>query len=97
MHQAPLRRWGSEPVGSGAGAVLDFFELFSDFRGYVDFFLLQDLVTADYSERRFCAPFLSFDESPLPASVDDYIAYRSLTIDFVNGRHKRIIETSNQN
>jgi hypothetical protein len=27
----------------------DFFALFESFRGYVDFFLLQDLVTDDYS------------------------------------------------
>ena len=26
----------------------DFFNLFTDFKGYVDFFLLQDLVTGDY-------------------------------------------------
>ena len=29
----------------------DFFALFESFRGYVDFFLLQDLVTDDYSAR----------------------------------------------
>ena len=27
-----------------------FFELFADFRGYVDFFLLQDCVSKDYEE-----------------------------------------------
>ena len=31
----------------------NFFSLFSDFRGYVDFFLLQDLVTSDYSNINF--------------------------------------------
>ncbi|MBC7596752.1 MAG: hypothetical protein H7288_22980 [Kineosporiaceae bacterium] len=88
---------GASPLATVLARYSDFFELFRDFRGYVDFFLLQDLVTADYSEIRFFAPFLGFHESLLPASADDYIAYRSLTIDFVNGRNKRIVETSNQN
>ena len=34
-----------------------FFALFEDFNGYVDFFLLQDMVTSDYSEVNFSLPF----------------------------------------
>ena len=67
----------------------DFFDLFIDFRGYVDFFLLQDPVTADYSEIRFFTPFQSFDVSPLPGNVDENRDYRRLTVDFVNARNAR--------
>ncbi len=50
---------------------------FEDFRGYIDFFLLQDIVTDDYTTLRFHAPFLGFDRSPVPADLDEYLAYRS--------------------
>ena len=35
-----------------------YFALFKDFRGFTDFFLLQDLVTDDYAAVKF---FMSFD------------------------------------
>src|SRR4051812_46540710 len=38
-----------------------FFGLFIDFKGYVDFFLLQDLVSDDYSAVHFFSPFIDFD------------------------------------
>lgn len=68
----------------------EFFALFDDFRGYVDFFLLQDLVTDDYSGIRFFAPFNNFVSSPFPQSVAEYERYRALTIDFVTARNERI-------
>jgi len=47
----------------------DFFKLFETFQGYVDHFLLQDLVTSDYSEVKFYLPFDGFQSSPLPRYV----------------------------
>ena len=38
----------------------DFFGLFGDFRGYIDFFLLQDLVTENYAQIKFYLPFDDF-------------------------------------
>ena len=67
-----------------------FFDLFVDFKGYVDFFLLRDLVTDDYSTIRFLSPFDGFGKSGLLKTVEEYVAYRALTIDFVNGRNARI-------
>ena len=67
-----------------------FFDLFSSFPGYVDFFLLQDLVTADYGGIAFFAPCDDFVTSPYPASLDDYMPYRTLTIEFVKARNARI-------
>ena len=49
------------PLSDTLALYSDFFDLFVDFRGYVDFFLLQDLVTDDYRAIRF------FTDSPTPA------------------------------
>jgi len=69
----------------------DFFALFGDFRGYVEFFLLQDLVTGDCSVMRFFSPFEDFNTSPLPGSMDAYLAYRQLAVDFIEARNRRIL------
>jgi uncharacterized protein DUF6994 len=50
--------------------------LFGDFRGYVEFFLLRDLVTEDWSAVKFFMPFEDFNTSPLPKSLEAYRAYR---------------------
>jgi len=67
-----------------------FFRLFIDFKGYVDFFLLQDLTVDDYSAVRFFTPFDNFDSSPLPESVAGYKLFRERTIAFVESRNNRI-------
>lgn len=67
-----------------------FFQLFTDFNGYIDFFLLNDLVTDDYSAIHFFTPTVDFDQSPRPASLDDYLIFRERTIDFVTSRNARI-------
>lgn len=67
-----------------------FFSLFTDFKGYVDFFMLQDLVTRDYGEVRFFAPGGDFDVPPRPATVDGYVSFREQTIAFVERRNTRI-------
>jgi hypothetical protein len=73
-----------------------FFNLFQDFRGYVDFFLLQDLITEDYSSIKYSLPFKSFDNPPLPNNVDEYLSYKSNLTDFVKSRNQRILDaTSN--
>jgi len=70
----------------------DFFGLFGDFRGYVEFFLLQDLVTEDCSAVRFFLPFEDFTTSPLPGSIDTYLAHRQLAVAFIEARNQRILE-----
>jgi len=67
-----------------------FFHLFQDFRGYVDFFLLQDLVEEDYSSVRFFLPFSGFDQPPLPSTVDEYMIYKDNIMNFVAARNQRI-------
>jgi hypothetical protein len=68
----------------------DFFSLFLDFKGYVDFFLLQDLVSDDYSKIRYWLSHDGFEEAPMPKNVDDYLEYRRNTIDFIKARGKRM-------
>ena len=67
-----------------------FFNLFESFQGYVDFFLLQDLVLKDYSEIKFWLPFNNFHNSPLLTSVDEYIFYSKNVTNFVIARNQRI-------
>ena len=44
----------------------EFFDLFVDFRGYVDFFFLQDCVSSDYKSVTFWIKNDSFKKYPLP-------------------------------
>ena len=56
----------------------DFFDLFKDFQGYVNFFLLQDLVNDDYSSINYYIPFVSFDNPALPVDVQQYRLYKKI-------------------
>jgi hypothetical protein len=68
----------------------DFFGLFGDFAGYVDFFLLQDLVHEATLTVKFSAPFEDFPTSPAPKPLDAYLAYRQRAIEFIESRNRRI-------
>jgi hypothetical protein len=68
----------------------DFFLIFNNFKGYVDFFFLKDLVSNDYSEIIFFLPFNDFKSSPLPSTINEYQVYKSNSIDFIKKRNKRI-------
>jgi hypothetical protein len=68
----------------------EFFELFDDFRGYVEFFLLQDLVTTNGSAVRFFMPFDDFNTPSVPWDADSYKEYRRLSIEFIEARNRRI-------
>ncbi len=69
----------------------DFFRLFENFKGYVDFFLLRDLVTPDHSGVNFYLPFRGFDHSPFPQDKDEYLQYRRKTLDFISARGQRML------
>ena len=68
----------------------NFFELFSDFRGYADFFLLQDMLENDCETIKFWSNFDNFETTPLPKDIDEYLSYKSKLIDFVQARNQRI-------
>jgi len=71
----------------------DFFYLFVNFKGYVDFFLLQDLVASDYSSIKYHLAHQGFETKPLPQDVDEYLEYRQNTLNFIAARNKRILNS----
>jgi hypothetical protein len=78
------------PLGDVLARYADFFRLFGDFRGYVDFFLLQDLVTGAGQGVRFFMAFDDFRTPAVPQDVTTYDEYRRRSIDFIRARNQRI-------
>ncbi|MDR0473960.1 MAG: hypothetical protein LBH43_09870, partial [Treponema sp.] len=68
----------------------NFFKLFNDFRGYCDFFLLQDLTLENYSKINYFLPFNGFEQNQYPKTVDEYMEYKKNSIKFNKNRNKRI-------
>lgn len=69
----------------------EFFQLFESFSGYVDFFLLKDLVAEDYSGVKFFNTIGNLlGESPIPSTVESYLEYRDNSMRFTESRNKRI-------
>lgn len=80
----------SSPLGDTLARYADFFDLFGDFAGYVDFFYLQDLVNGATSTVKFFTPFEDFTGSPLPRTLDAFLWYRERAAEFVESRNRRI-------
>jgi len=72
----------------------EYFKLFSNFKGYCEYFFLQNLVSKDYSKVLFFLPFDNFETYPLPKDLDEYNRYRIGNIDFLSKRNKRIYDYS---
>ena len=69
----------------------EFFALFGTFEGYVEFFVLEDLVSGDRSTVNFFTPFDGFRTSPVPNTVEAYVDYRNRSIEFIQARNERIV------
>ena len=69
----------------------DFFDLFVDFKGYINFFLLQDFIDKN-NQVIFTIPFDGFSRSALPQNIKEYKEYSTKTIEIINKRNKRILE-----
>ncbi|NDC49717.1 MAG: hypothetical protein EBZ61_11690 [Micrococcales bacterium] len=81
----------NSPLADVLGRYSDFFRLFCDFTSYVEFFLLQDLVSTNSEKIDFFLPHdPSFTLSPRPESVDSYYQYMENSINFVKSRNERI-------
>jgi hypothetical protein len=78
------------PLSDTLARYTDFFGLFGDFAGYVDFFHLQDLMNDVTPTVKFSMPFEDFTASPLPGTLDAYLAYRQRAIEFIESRNRRI-------
>jgi len=85
----------SNPLSETLARYANFFGLFGDFAGYVDFFLLQDLVDEVTSTVRFFTPFEGFAASPLPRPFNAYVAYRERAMEFIDARNHRIFALMN--
>lgn len=66
-----------------------FFDLFVDFDGYVEFFLLHDLLRGS-GQVRFFIEFDGFERSPIPQNAAEYLSYRAASDDFIRARNRRI-------
>lgn len=82
---------GESPLSGVLARYGSFFNLFRDFRGYAEFFLLQDLVSVDFSAVKISEPFNDFKGSPVPASAREYDLYKSASIAFIEARNRRIL------
>jgi hypothetical protein len=80
---------GTSPLSSIVASYSEFFSLFGDFEGYVQFFCMDDLVSKDGSVK-FFLPFDDFKSSPLPSSPEEYQSYRAAVSQFVRERNDRI-------
>jgi hypothetical protein len=79
------------PLDATLARYADFFALFGDFPGYADFFHLQDLVNGATPTVKFFMPFdEDFSASPLPGTLDEYVAYRERAVEFIDSRNRRI-------
>ena len=72
----------------------NFFNLFNNFKGYVDFFLLQDLVEKDYVRIKFWDNFDNFETAPLPKNKEEYLSYMSKLLEFIQARNQRILNST---
>lgn len=85
------------PLGPTLWRYWDFFALFGSFAGYVDFWLLQDLLAGDGRHVHF---FLEGEigdydfhrGGPLPTSVTEYDRYLETAQAFVLRRNRRMVE-----
>lgn len=80
---------GDSPLTVPLARYAKFFELFSSFRGYVEFFHLQDLVSAS-GQICFLLPFDDFQRSPMPATVPEYLEFMDASMNFVQSRSARM-------
>ncbi len=81
------------PLADVLARYRDFFAAFEDFRGYVDFWLLQDMITDDYSGVRFFTPFDEFRPPAIPQDLHTYREYRRRSIEFVEARNRRMTDS----
>lgn len=84
---------GDSPLYNTLIRYSDFFSLFSNFKSYVEFFHLQDVVSNDFKKVKFFLPFDDFQRVPTPKTKEEYIAYRQAVMLFINQRNTRILDS----
>ena len=71
-----------------------FFDLFVDFKGFVDFFFLQDLVNEEYSSVTMLLGDDKFTTPALAQTAEEYRQWLEAQLDFVTKRNERISRIS---
>ena len=66
-----------------------FFYLFENFKEYINYFFLNDLVD-DYGNIKFYLPYDNFKTRPIFRTKYDYQLYKMGVINFINSRNERI-------
>ena len=82
----------NSPLGETLERYVDYLNLFQNFRGFMEFSLLQDMVNDDFSTVKFFAPFNEFKTSPIPSTAEAYSANKELAVRFIKARNRRIFE-----
>lgn len=82
----PLEKCFNAPVTK------DFFNLFVDFKGFVDFFFFQDCVSEDYSKVNLWYDTELFVKNPIPTEVGPYLEFIRKELEFAEKRNQRIAE-----
>ena len=59
-----------------------FYQLFNDFRGYVEYFYLEDCVTEDYQVQMWMDG-TPFERPAFPQNVEEYCEFIRKEVDFV--------------
>jgi hypothetical protein len=80
------------PLSRTLGNYKDFFDLFVDFKSYVDFFHLQDFID-EHEHIQFSLPFDNFKRPPLPQTIEEYRQYKEHTLNLMSKRNQRILES----
>ena len=89
-----IRRYylgAQSPLSETLTRYKNFFDIFGNFRGYVEFFLLNDMVSDNYLEVKFFKDFDNFITPPYPIDINDYNSYMQNTVNFINARNQRIV------
>ena len=82
-------KWEPSPLDSVMQKDKEFFDAFVDFKGYVDFFLLQDCVDENYRVKLWLDTPL-FESNSIPQNAEEYCRWINAQLDFVKRRAKRI-------
>ena len=67
-----------------------FFDLFENFKGYVKFFYLDDLVTDNYTAIKYFNSCTDINNAKYPSSAEDWLALYKNQLAFVKNRNNRI-------
>jgi hypothetical protein len=79
----------NSPLYSALTRYKDFFDIFVNFKEYIEFFLLQDFIDVK-DQVKFSLSFDGFNRSPLPQNVAEYRLYKTHTIGLITNRNYRI-------